>query len=403
MQQLDGTIRSYPWGSRTMLAALQGRPVPADRPEAELWLGAHPMSPSTVAGRPLTEVIAQDPEGCLGRRVAQRFDNKLPFLLKLLAAEEPLSLQAHPSLAQAQDGFTRENEQNIDVRDPKRNYRDANHKPELTVALSPFKAMAGFRPLALTRELLTSLNCPELDRYLAMVDAPSEDPEVEEENLRALFTTWITIPTGVRETLVAAIIRAAKNYQPQKNWIDEVISNLLLLQERYPGDSGILGALLLNHLTLEPREAIHLAAGQLHAYIHGLGVEIQANSDNVLRGGLTSKYVDVPELVRVLDFHSLADPRTNPVHLPDQPGEIYHVPIPDFVLHRIAQAEDITIDFDGPVIGLCTAGILNLRTQGAPASDESELQLHPGQAVWIPADDPAITLSGGGEFFIATA
>lgn len=397
MQQLDGTIRSYPWGSRTMMARLQGRPCPTERPEAELWFGAHPMCPSTVAGRSLLEVIEEDPEGCLGSRVAERFGSSLPFLLKILAAEEPLSLQAHPSLEQAQEGFARENAAGIDLTAPQRNYRDANHKPELAVALTEFTAMAGFRPLAATRDLLRSLECPALERYIAMIDTEHATDAAEEESLRALLTTWITIPAGVREELLAAVMEAVERRGERGDWTDEVLRNIATLAERYPGDSGILGALLLNHVTLQPGEAIHLAAGQLHAYIHGLGVEIQANSDNVLRGGLTSKYVDVPELVRVLDFHSLENPRNTPEFDEDHHRWTYQVPVPDFLLHRVPEAQDTLIDEDGPVIAMCTGGTVHL-DNGAETVD-----LAPGEAAWIPAKDPAVRASGGGELFIATA
>lgn len=397
MQQLDGTIRSYPWGSRTMMARLQGRPCPTERPEAELWFGAHPMSPSTVGGNSLLDVIAEDPVGCLGERVSRRFNSELPFLLKILAAEEPLSLQAHPSLRQAREGFARENEAGIELSAPQRNYRDANHKPELAVALTTFTAMAGFRPITQTRDLLRGLECPALERYITMLDTDPSDAEAEEESLRALLTTWITIPTNVREELLDAVMAAVKRRAPRGDWTDEVMRNVLSLNERYPGDSGILGALLLNHVTLQPGEAIHLAAGQLHAYIHGLGVEIQANSDNVLRGGLTSKYVDVPELVRVLNFHSLDNPRTVPATDETQSRWTYEVPIPDFLLHRIPEVRGEQIDEDGPVIALCTGGRVHLD------NGEETVDLGPGEAAWIPAKDPAVWASGGGELFIATA
>lgn len=382
MQQLTGTIRAYPWGSRTLIAGLRGLDTPTDRPEAELWFGAHPAAPSTIDGTPLTEIIAADPVAALGERVLAEHGESLPFLLKLLAADEPLSLQAHPSAEQAKEGFAREDNEGIPLTAPNRDYKDLNHKPELIVALTDFTAMAGFRPLAQTRELFEALDCEVLNRYLTMIDG---NPEAEAENLRALFTTWITIPGKARRELIDALVASAQPLLERADWIGQVLRNVVGLQERYPGDAGVLGALLLNHLQLEPGEAIYLGAGQLHAYIQGMGVEIMANSDNVLRGGLTSKYVDVPELVRVLDFHSLADPVVEP-----QDGT-YQVPATEFCLTRVAAADDFLIDHDGPAIALCTSGRVQL----------GEQTLSPGDAVWIPANFPAVSATGGGELFLA--
>lgn len=388
MDQLTGMLRTYPWGSRTLIPELRGLPAPSDRPEAELWFGAHPASPSTIDGHPLTELIAADPEAALGSRVRGSFGDGLPFLLKLLAAAEPLSLQAHPSAAQATEGFARENETGIALEAPNRNYKDASHKPELIVALTDFTAMAGFRPLERTRELFDALSCPQLDRYLAFLE---HDPEQEEANLRGLFTTWITIPSLARTELIEGVVTAARPLLDRGDWISEVLGNVLYLHEQYPGDVGVLGALLLNHLHLSPGEAIYLDAGHLHAYISGLGVEIMANSDNVLRGGLTSKYVDVPELVKVLDFHSLADPVVRP-----DDGR-YPVPAEEFSLtcHLLGGdgESSVVVDHDGPVIALCTAGELTL----------GDLRLTPGEAAWIPASDPAVTATGQGQLFIAWA
>lgn len=388
MDQLTGTLRSYPWGSRTLIPQLCGRPVPSDRPEAELWFGAHPVSPSTIQGRALTEIIAEDPEAALGRRVRERFGDGLPFLLKLLAADEPLSLQAHPSAEQAEEGWARENELDIPLEAVNRNYKDASHKPELIVALTEFSAMAGFRPLARTRELFDALDCPQLDRYLVFLEDDLE-PGEDEAVLRGLFTTWITIPSAARLELIEGVVASAQALLGRGDWIAEVLATVVELQELYPGDVGVLGALLLNHLKLAPGEGIYLDAGQLHAYTSGMGVEIMANSDNVLRGGLTSKYVDVPELVKVLDFRALEDPVVHP-----NDGH-YPVPAEEFSLicHQLTVGAEVTVDHDGPVIALCTGGTVRL----------GELDLTPGQAMWIPASDPAVTAIGNGQLFIARA
>lgn len=386
MQKLTGSPRSYPWGSRTLIPELCGRPSPSSHPEAEVWFGAHPVASSLIDDRPLTDIIAANPGAALGERVRSRHGDGLPFLLKLLGAAEPLSLQAHPSEEQAVEGYARENALRIPLNAANRNYRDSSHKPELVVALTEFHAMVGFRPLERTRELFAALDCPELDRYLTILD-----PQSEEDSLRGLFTTWITIPTSARVALIDAVVASAQPLLERGDWVADVLGTVLELQDRYPGDIGVLGALLLNHLVLAPGEAIYLDAGHLHAYVSGLGVEVMANSDNVLRGGLTAKYVDVPELVRILTFRSLSDPV---VTIEDNE---YPTPASEFRLHRhsLAPADAFAYDHDGPTIALCTAGEIQIGNLG----------LTPGEAVWIPADDPDWEISSveGGDLFIASA
>lgn len=383
MEFLEGTLRAYPWGSRTLIPELRGQESPSTYPEAEVWFGAHPGAPSTINGRALNGLIADNPAAALGERVRTGFGDELPFLLKILAAGEPLSLQAHPSLEQAREGFARENAAGINLGAPNRNYRDANHKPELIVALTDFIAMAGFRPLTRTLEIFDALECEALDRYRSMLDAKNEP-----ESLRALFTTWITIPVAFRHTLINSIV--AKSHSYVDSGMDEdirfILSHIIALDDRYPGDVGVLGALLLNFYQLNPGEAIYLDAGQLHAYIHGMGVEIMANSDNVLRGGLTSKYVDVPELVRVLNFESLDNAM---VHTHDVgPLRQYPVPISEFTLDRLTVTHEHMIEHDGPMIVLCTSGRATL------CCGATELELHPGDAAWVPASDGAVTVRG---------
>ncbi|MCS4531399.1 mannose-6-phosphate isomerase, class I [Corynebacterium sp. ES2730-CONJ] len=398
MLPLDPPTQAYPWGSRTLIAQLRGETEPSKHPEAELWYGAHPALPARVDGQKLDELIAEDPAAHLGVDIAEKFSGELPYLLKILAANEPLSLQAHPSAHQAREGFERENASGIDIRDPHRNYRDPQPKPELLVALTEFHAMAGFRPLKLTRELLQALACPELDRYLAILG--DDDSTPEETGLRGLFTTWISIPAPARRTLIAAIVERARafirdmeNHPVEENtWMVDAARNIVNLHEHYPGDVGVLGGLLLNYLVLQPGEAIFLDAGNLHAYCRGMGVEIMANSDNVLRGGLTSKHVDVPELVKVLRFESLAEPT-----LRDRDGH-YEVNLDAFDLHRFDVVDTRTVSLSGPRIVLCTQGEITV------GNGDAELDLTPTQAVWISAADPCeIKLTGSGQVFVARA
>ena len=381
MEYLEPALRTYPWGSRTMLAELRGAESPAPTPEAELWFGAHPAASSTVGGRSLHDVIEDDPVAALGTRVTDAYGGELPFLVKLLAAGEPLSIQAHPSKEQAVEGFQRENAQGIALDDPRRNYKDANPKPELIVALTPFKALAGFRPTQLTRELFDALG--PLARY-----SPLLGGDDAQESLRAVFTTLISLPAGLRVALLGGVEAAARELVDSgaQEWMLEVVETFLQLAERYPGDVGALAALMLNHVTLAPSEALFLGAGQPHAYLHGLGVEVMANSDNVLRGGLTSKHVDVPELARVLDFTALIDPRVTANAV--EGGEEYQLPIDEFRVSRHTLTADATlsVDNDGPAIVLCTAGRVSA----------GEVALSPGTAAWIPASagECAVALAG---------
>lgn len=394
MQHLEGVLRPYPWGSRTLLAQLRGEPTPSAQPEAELWFGAHPAAPALVDGQPLNDVIASDPAAALGERVRAEHGDELPFLVKLLAAAAPLSIQAHPSREQAEGGFARENAAGIALTDPRRNYKDPNPKPELIVALTEFKALAGFRPPAATAVLFKAIASPELSRYATML------PTDGEGDLRALFTTLISLPNQARAELVESVAAGAERIAAgsgHPDWMVEAVRVFLQLNETYPGDVGVVAALLLNVVTLQPGEAAFLRAGQLHAYLSGLGVEVMANSDNVLRGGLTTKHVDVPELVRVLDFSALDNPRTQTAPLAEG-GVEFRLPVDDFAVRTrtLAAGEHLTVDLDGPAVVLCAAG----------RADSGELELVQGNAAWVPASDGPATLTAGPEgaqLFVATA
>jgi len=394
VRQLEGALRSYAWGSRTALAELSGRPSPSAHPEAELWLGAHPGDPAHViedsGSRSLRDVIDAAPLSELGERSVAEFGERLPFLLKVLAAEEPLSLQAHPSAEQAREGFAREDAAGIPVDSAERNYRDASHKPELVVALTRFEALAGFRDPHRTVRFLRALDVAQLEPYVGLL-AGQPDPD----GLRALFTTWITLPSPALSALLPPVLDGCVEYLSRTDAAEAEFApearTALELSEGYPGDAGVLAALLLNRITLEPGQGLFLAAGNLHAYLHGTAVEIMANSDNVLRGGLTPKHVDVPELLRVLDFDSVDVPLLAPAPT-GRVGEVaYATPAPEFVLTRIdldaSDAESgvaATIEPDGPQILLCTSGAAKL---GCGAQS---LVLERGGAAWISASDNEI-------------
>ncbi len=394
MYPLRGAVRNYSWGSHTALAELTGRPAPTEEPEAELWLGAHPAAPAVVdedgTTVSLLDLIARDPEGQLGSECAREFDGRLPFLLKVLAAEQPLSLQAHPSRAQAREGFARENDAGIPLGAPHRNYRDDNHKPEMVVALSRFEALAGFRAPTETVEFLRDLSVPELTPY-----ASELGDHLDATGLRALFTAWMTLPTKSLVALTDAVLAGCERYLAARAGSDDEFTvaarTALDLGRAYAEDPGVIASLLLNRVSMEPGDALFLPAGNLHAYLRGTAVEIMANSDNVLRGGLTSKHVDVPELLRVLDFGSVDVPW---VRARIDRGEcLYAPPVREFELVRAeldlsGTSRPTSAAFGGPAsrILLCVEGSAQLR-----CSDQI-LNLERGEAAWVPGSDPELVV-----------
>ena len=386
-------IRPYPWGTRTAIAELQGRPVPAPGPEAELWMGAHPGDPSHVIGpdgteRSLLELVDADPVTQLGERCAKRWGGRLPFLLKILAAEEPLSMQAHPSAAQAAEGHAREEQLGIPRDAPNRNYPDPTPKPELLCALTEFHALAGFRAPDRTVKLLQAIQTPGLAPYVELLAG-----QPDSEGLRALFTTWITLPQPALDRLEPELLDACVAHIREHGEFVPECRTILQLGEAYPGDAGVLASLLLNRLVLAPGEAIFLPAGNLHAYLQGTGVEILANSDNVLRGGLTPKHVNVPELLRVLDFSRTEMPVLGGSRVGNR--WVYRTSVPEFELSRIewapgAPAEEV-LPGGVPRILFCVDGVVNLLAGG------SGLKFGRGQSVWLPASDPDAVLSPVGD------
>jgi mannose-6-phosphate isomerase len=393
VQLLRGAIRTYAWGSRTAIAEFTGRPVPAAHPEAELWLGANPGDPAFLEEPDgevsLLQALIADPEGQLGAAARARFGDVLPFLLKVLAAEEPLSLQAHPSSEQAAQGYLREERLGIPVNSPVRNYRDSSHKPELLVALQPFEVLAGFRPAAHTIELLRALSVSDLDPFIDLLNDQSDA-----DGLRALFTTWITAPQPDVDVLVTAVLDGAISYLSSgATEFAAVAKTVLELGERYPGDAGVLAALLLNRITLGPGEGIFLSAGNLHAYLRGVGLEVMANSDNVLRGGLTPKHVDVPELLRVLNFNPTTESQLRAQTHPDGLASFYDTPTAEFAASmltlgddQIGHEVDAPSRHDGPQILLCVEGATAVHGKGGA------LTLTRGAAAWVAADDGPIRL-----------
>ncbi|MGW7351229.1 mannose-6-phosphate isomerase, class I [Streptomyces sp. NPDC054784] len=398
MDLLQNTVRPYAWGSPTAIPALLGV-APTGGPQAEMWMGAHPGAPSHLdrgAGPvPLTDVIAADPEGELGAAAVRAYGPRLPFLLKLLAAASPLSLQVHPDLAQAAEGFAAEEARGVPVDAPHRNYKDRNHKPELLCALTPFEGLCGFRPAAESAALLAGLDVDGLAPYVDILRAGPED-----RALREVLTAVLTADRDVVAATVARVAAALERLAAEEggSGARDPYTPYASIARHYPGDPGVIAAMLLHHVRLQPGEALYLGAGVPHAYLDGLGVEIMANSDNVLRCGLTPKHVDVPELLRVVRFES------GPPHLlrPEADGgeEVYAAPVGEFRLSRllpVADGSPQALPGGAPRVLLCTDGRVVLRDTDSGA----ELALERGQSAYAGASE-RLQVSGEGTIFRAT-
>lgn len=409
MYEIENALRDYAWGSATAIAGLLGRPE-SGRPEAELWIGAHPGAPSMVRRAdgslvPLNALIADDPEHFLGSESVAEFGPRLPFLAKILAAAQPLSLQVHPSIEQAKAGFARENAEGIAPAAANRNYRDDNHKPEMILALTPFEALCGFRAPAATRKILLHVAAcfdlveteipPLLVELLKVLDDPDEGA-----GLSGAFERLIKGGEDVSNTtaMVAAALISGAPLAPYQAELSTVVN----LNEKYPGDPGVLISLLLNRISLAPGEAVYLPAGKVHAYLHGMGVEVMASSDNVLRGGLTPKYVDVPELLRTIEFQSVAIPRLTP-EISGLGQELYRPPFREFQLQRIELepgAEPVPLAQAGAAVIIVVAGSVYLD------SPKGDLRLSRGGSAFLPAAEAPVNvhpMAGAGEPAVAFA
>ncbi|MFP7834027.1 mannose-6-phosphate isomerase, class I [Marisediminicola sp. LYQ134] len=405
---ITNTPRPYAWGSRSAIAELVGRERSVE-PEAELWFGAHSGSPSVIVdpaavggARTLDEWISADPVAALGSPDAER----LPFLLKLLAAEAPLSLQAHPTPGQAREGFARENRAGVPLDAPNRNYSDEFAKPEILVALSEtFEAVCGFRELAESRAVIRDLAeraeaSSSLELWASRLEGHGipDGADPLEHAVAWLSAGGSEVDEIVRVLTGASAAVSAEESAPPATLL--AARTVTLLAEHHPGDPGIAVALLLNRVTLRRGEALYLPAGNIHAYLHGLGVEIMTASDNVLRGGLTVKHVDVGELTSVLDFSATPPPVIEPER-PSEGIEIFRPDVRDFVLARVDAAsrdgsDPVLVGLTGPAIALCTGGEVVIRdeTTGENAT------LSPGQASYLTPEVTAVAVSGG-ELFVA--
>jgi mannose-6-phosphate isomerase len=366
MELLDNPIQEYAWGSHTVLARFLGRPAPTDQPQAELWIGAHPAAPSRLrSGTPLGEAIAAGAEAALGAESVAAFGPRLPFLLKVLAVAEPLSLQVHPDREQAEHGFAAER---TPEGDPARNYKDSWPKPEILCALTDFHALCGWRDPGESAELLAPI--PALGPVTDLLRAG---------DLRSAVERILTWPSPKDIVAEAATV---------------VTEPYASLAAHHPGDMGVIVAMLLNEVRLLPGQALYVPPRRPHAYLSGTGVELMAGSDNVLRAGLTSKHVDVPELLRIVSFAAGPADVIEPERHPGE--EVYATPAPEFRLSRLDASQHPVLPVSGPQLLLCTAGEAHLRR------DTGDLRLRQGDAVFAGHDGGPIEVNGTGTLFRAS-
>jgi mannose-6-phosphate isomerase len=387
MDRLTGVIQPYAWGSRTAIPEFLGVP-PTGEPQAELWFGAHPLAPSLVDGEPLDKIIADDPVDVVGEEAVLAFGPRLPYLLKVIAAAQPLSLQAHPSRAEAEAGFESEQAAGIPRDAPNRTYRDGWPKPEVLCALVETEALCGFREPSETYRLFERLGAASA---LELVQPLVDSNILAEERLATVFERLLRL-TPEQRFVIADVVRAAESLDRSGD-MGPFARTASELNAFYPDDPGVLAALLMNRITLQPGDALYMPAGNLHAYLSGGGVEIMANSDNVMRGGLTPKYVNVDALLAILDFTPGFGGLIIPVE--DSPGVWrYPTPAPEFELWRIeARGEPVDVPAG-------TAGRILLVAAGelSTTSSNGVLDLVRGEAALLQAGEQAVVTGRGTAF-----
>jgi mannose-6-phosphate isomerase len=400
ISKLINRIQEYVWGSKTAIAELMGYPTPSPKPQAELWMGAHPKAPSEVLLNndriSLIELIKKDPNAILGKSTSRKFSGSLPFLFKVLAAGEPLSIQAHPTVQQARDGFRRENSENIPMDAYERSYKDQNHKPEIISALTPFWAMNGFRPVVEMLNILNEISFQSITKEINDFQKTSDA-----NGLRYFFALLMNLPKDRKEKTVAETVRWAEKEKNKEIPEFENISRWILkLNEKYPGDIGVLSPVILNLVLLNPGEAMFTHAGVLHAYLEGVGIELMANSDNVLRGGLTEKYIDVRELLRILDYSSTEFRKIPVITLPN--GEMLYVsPAQEFTLSRIdvkKNDEYTSAEKRSVEIVICIEGGCAIHEEGKSET----IDISKGDSILIPACVSRYAIKGAGRLFKAS-
>lgn len=388
MRRLEPARQRYAWGSTSAIPSLLGR-ADDGAPWAEAWYGSHSAGPAQVAeGGVLSELIDAEPERLLGEDIIWRFGRRLPFLLKLIAPEQPLSLQVHPSQAQAAEGYALEDEAGIALDHPCRNYKDTNHKPEMVLALTRFQAVAGFRAPRRAVEVLAGLDSPLARRMRRTLRL-----NPTRYGIRQVFSDVVSAATRPSPQEIDALVtEIAARFEAGTSPSLRVDSNVVKMAGTFPGDPGIAAALLLNPVTLQPGEALFVPAGSVHAYISGLGVEVMASSDNVLRAGLSAKHIDVPEMLACVDYVAAPPVRPAPEYL-SRATRAYYAPVDDFelmVTTVVAADGRLPVPGRGPRILLAVEGAMTLVTQADTQT------LAQGEAVFVGADERSLSVEGEG-------
>lgn len=386
IETITGKIQPYAWGSTTAIPDFLGV-APTGEPQAELWLGAHPSAPSQIDGEPLDRAIADEPTTYLGERSIEHFGPRLPFLTKVLAAGQPLSLQAHPSREEAEAGFEAENTAGVGMDAAERTYRDSWPKPEMLCALGPFEALCGFRDPIETYGLFAAL---EIDQVLDVVDPLRAGGA---QGVEQAFTQLLL--SSNPEMLVGVVVSLCRQFTGRNDALGGFARTAVEVGRHYPGDAGVLAALMMNRLSLQRFDALFLPAGNLHAYLQGTGVEVMANSDNVLRGGLTPKHINVGALLNTLDFTPGVPALVRTEEL--SPGVVhYDTSAPEFGVWRLEP--------DGAELSLPAAdtGRILLAVEGiVTLSGSRQLKLGQGESAFITADEVEVTLGGPGIAFLS--
>ncbi|NLF05127.1 MAG: mannose-6-phosphate isomerase, class I [Actinomycetales bacterium] len=394
MFRLSGVPRHYAWGSTTAIPEFLGTSGGSE-PLAELWFGAHPSSPSPLPGQDgtLLDLLAEDGEAQLGSDVIARFGPGLPYLLKILAAERPLSLQVHPNREQARVGFAVEEASGLALDAAERCYKDANHKPEVWLALSDVEALCGFRAPRRAAELFQDLDAP-LARSIA--DMLGADPSPS--GVRTVFTALLGTRTRPDAAAVSAVADACRARLEGSSPSPRADANVVLLESEFPGDPGVVASLLLNPVSLAPGESVFVPAGGVHALLHGTVAELQASSDNVLRAGLTAKHVDVHALLATVDYVAAPPIRLAPETFHGS-TRVFYAPVDDFEL-SVTTLDGAGADAGagaaqpipgrGPRIVLCLDGELEV------ASAAESLTVRRGEALFVGANEGPLTVRGTG-------
>jgi mannose-6-phosphate isomerase len=391
IQILQNPLRHYAWGSRTHIPALLGQDVPSAQPVAEMWMGAHPSAPSQAGDHDLLTEIKRDPEGILGASIAAKYNSQLPFLFKLLAADIPLALQVHPNRQQAHTGFVRENQAGIPLYASNRNYKDQNHKPELLCAISDFWALNGFREIPQIIELLQRVKLTSLSGELRELELHPHSA-----GLRNFFHTLMTLPGQRKTQIISELMQnslTALQGLPELSW-------LLRIHALFPHDIGIICILMLNLIHLRPTEAMFCNAGELHSYLGGFGVELMANSDNVIRGGCTIKHVDIDEMMSILNFTHRSIPHIYPEYLQENEC-VYRTEAKEFMLSSILVNRKqpwISPPKRGIEIIICLEGQADISTADAP---EYTTTLRSGVSAVIPAQTGGYAIQGHASLYKA--